>query len=185
MDVALIARFFGDKQGLFRATLEPPAAAREALCEALAAVMNGDHVGAGERLARTYLGFWEDPALGEHLLATTRSAMTSEEAMVVLREHVANAFAGHAAGVAVAPRHVGLVLAMSHLFGVAIIRYIAKVAAIADPPLDEIVGRIVPALQTYLTPVAHQTADPVRPEREPNPLTRLGGSPPRARRARR
>lgn len=53
----------------------------------------------------------------------------------------------------------GLALAISHLFGTAVFRYIGKLPPLADGPLDQVVDRIAPAIQSYLTEPAGWSPD--------------------------
>jgi AcrR family transcriptional regulator len=145
VNIALIAHFFDNKDGLFLATIELPAPIREGLREFLA--YDVDH--AAERLARAYLGAWEDPATREPLLATVRSAITSGQAMQRLRALIAGAMHRDDTP-ADTERETRVALAMSHLLGVAIARHIAQVPQIAGIEFDRLVAEVTPVVQLHL-----------------------------------
>src|SRR5438067_12221945 len=72
VDAALVVHFFGTKEQLFRAAVAWPFDPAE-----LATRLIGPGAeGLGERLARTFLTFWDDPETSPQLLALLRAAMT-------------------------------------------------------------------------------------------------------------
>jgi AcrR family transcriptional regulator len=145
VNIALIAHYFENKDGLFMATIELPAPIREGLREFLAC--DDDH--AAERLARAYLGAWEDPATREPLLATVRSAVSSGQAMHRLRALIFGAI--HQDDMpANTKRETRIALAMSHLFGVAIARHIVEVPQIAGIEFNRLVAEVAPVVQLHL-----------------------------------
>ncbi|WP_449372848.1 helix-turn-helix domain-containing protein [Arthrobacter psychrolactophilus] len=64
-DVALIAHYFTNKDGLFAATLTIPDSALKVLHTAL----TGELETQGERLTRSYLALWEDTETGPQMQA--------------------------------------------------------------------------------------------------------------------
>src|SRR5699024_3717651 len=87
VDVALIARHFGSKDGLFAAAVELPEEAPEILATALSAPLQEQ----GERLARGYLGLWEDPATSAQMLSLARASFNHEGAGARLGESIMGA----------------------------------------------------------------------------------------------
>src|SRR5262249_55506189 len=82
VDPAVVVHFFGSKDGLFRAAVGWPFDPAR-----IAAELTGPDSGrVSERLARVFLGFWEDPATRASLLALLRSAMTHPPSASLLRE---------------------------------------------------------------------------------------------------
>lgn len=146
VNVALLSHYFGSKAQLFEATLE--------LIDELGAEMHeilaGDLPGAGERLTRTYLTPWEDLTTRGQLLAAVRTNLAGDEALHRIQD-VLNAAIDDATADAHPERRTGLALAMSHLLGVAITRYVSCVAPITDMSFDEVVTRVAPAVQLHLT----------------------------------
>lgn len=145
VDIALIAHYFGDKQGLFDAALELPAHVRAAMGRAL----SGEAEDAGEHLTRTYLGLWEDEATRAQLLAIVRSAMGGGEAMDRLRSQLVGAVQGACQGQG-ERQQIGLLLATSHLLGVALARYVAEMAPLAGLSFDKLVELVAPAVRLHL-----------------------------------
>jgi AcrR family transcriptional regulator len=147
VDPALIRHFFGDKEALFTATV----ADRTTVPQRMLASFDGDAAGVGARLTDTYLRLWEEPETRPILLSLARSAVTSDRAAQMLFE-VMGARLRDADGVAGATdqRMRRVVLAASHLLGVAIARYVMKAPPIAELSHDELVAEISPAIQHYL-----------------------------------
>ena len=85
VDPALIRHYFGSKERLFAETLEIP----EGAPDRVRASLDGDPSGLGERLARAYLGLWEDLETRHQMVILTRSALTSQPAMARLRPLIA------------------------------------------------------------------------------------------------
>lgn len=147
VDTGLIRHFFGDKNGLIAATIAEGSAVPDRLADAL----RGDPATAGARLAETYFALWESPDTGPTLEAVLRSATSSPKAMDLLRTSFgprlqdrifgAQGNAAHATGVA---------LAVSHLMGVAIARYVVKADPLAALDRTVLVGLVGPAVQRYL-----------------------------------
>lgn len=149
VDPALIRYFFTDKDGLFAATLAPQVkTVRVTVTGALA----GDSEGAGERLARAYLGLWEDPTTSGPLLAAVRSAIADERALEMLRLTLTSAvLTGSPPSSVPDAADLRLPLALSHLLGTAVVRHVVQVSPLCDLPVDWVVRLIAPALQGYLT----------------------------------
>ncbi|PJI86610.1 TetR family transcriptional regulator [Luteimicrobium subarcticum] len=146
VDVALVAYYFGSKDGLFAATLELPHEGPDAVASALSAPAEQQ----GEQLARAYLSLWEDPATSGQMLVLTRSALGSEAASDRVRTLISTLLGGPTVAALVAGRTVGFALAMSHLAGVAVTRYVARLPVMVALPFDELVARVAPAVQAHL-----------------------------------
>src|SRR5262249_52259952 len=82
VDPALIYHYFGDKDGLLLAALQPPADAATALAGLAAAADR-----AGEELVRRLIGLWEDrPDVREQMVAILRTALSHDRASRLLRD---------------------------------------------------------------------------------------------------
>lgn len=145
VDPALVRHFFGHKENLFAATVLD----RTDIATRLAVALDGDLRSVGRRLALAYLRLWEDPDAALPLTALARSALTSERTM--------NALIGlHMPDELVRSRIAppggadGLALAISHLFGTAVFRYIGRLPPLADKPLEQLVDDVAPVIQHYL-----------------------------------
>ncbi|MFJ5549367.1 TetR family transcriptional regulator [Streptomyces sp. NPDC093225] len=148
VDPALVHHYFGTKEDLFAAaveiTLDPALAVPAVIGEGLD--------GVGERLARFFLGVWENPTTRAPLVATVRSAMTHEAAAKVLRQFVLRRLLERIARELEVPRpELRAELAASHMIGVAILRYVVQVEPLASAEPEEIVALVAPTLQRYLT----------------------------------
>ena len=120
VDPSVVLHFFGSKDGLFTAAVGWPFDPAM-LTTQLAA--DGPH-GLAARLARVFLGYWEDPQTRAPLLALLRSAMTHEPSATLLREFVVREMFAPIAGLVDGPHaRLRLELAAAHLVGVAVLRY--------------------------------------------------------------
>lgn len=152
VDPALVRHFYGDKETLFTTVV----AARTTIPQQVLGALPGDPATAGRRLADTYLRLWEGPETRPVLLALARSATTSARAAEMLRELLAgSAVVRPGSDPGVAPEaedrpDEAVALAGSHLFGVAVARYVLAVPALARLSHDELVDRLAPTLQRYL-----------------------------------
>ena len=146
VDVALLAHYFGNKDGLFAATLELPDASRGIALRALTA----PDATQGELLTRGYLDLWEDPATSRQMQVLARSALSNEVATARILTVLDGATAEPEVAAAIEGRREGFTLAMAHLLGVAFGRYLTQVPALAGMDIDTLVARTAPAVQLHL-----------------------------------
>lgn len=147
VDPALVHHYFGTKDDLFVAALEIPVDPREVLAPVVAAGPDG----AGERLLRTFLGVWDDPAIQPGLLAMARSVM-ADDAGGLVREGFIPVVVGPVLAALVADRPEDRVpLVASQMIGLIVARYVLAVPELAQMPAEDVVARIGPVLQHYLT----------------------------------
>ncbi|MCP9945139.1 TetR family transcriptional regulator [Streptomyces somaliensis] len=148
VDAALVHHYFGTKEEVFAAAVE--VSFEPALV--VPAVIGSGPEGVGERLARYFLGVWEDPATRAPLLAVIRSALTHEAAAKVLRGYVLRRLLERVAeDLDVPDPRFRAELAASHLVGIAILRYAVRVEPLASAEPEAIVAMVAPTLQRYLT----------------------------------
>jgi AcrR family transcriptional regulator len=148
VDAALVHHYFGTKEEVFAAAIE--VSFEPALV--VPAVLAGDRDGIGERLARYFLGVWENPVTRAPLLAVIRSALTHEAAAKVLRTFVLRRLLERIAEELDVPDPTFRAeLAASHMIGIAILRYVIKAEPLASVGTEEIVAMVAPTLQRYLT----------------------------------
>ncbi|MEV6687932.1 TetR family transcriptional regulator [Streptomyces sp. NPDC051130] len=148
VDPALVHHYFGSKDDLFAAaielTLEPALVAPR--------ILEGGPDGIGERLARYFLGVWENPATRVPLLAVIRSALTHEAAAKVLRRLILRRVLERvAAELNVPDPTFRAELAASHMIGIVILRYVVQVEPLASAEPEAIIALVAPTLQRYLT----------------------------------
>ncbi|OKK02859.1 TetR family transcriptional regulator [Streptomyces sp. CB03234] len=148
VDPALVHHYFGTKDEVFAAAIE--VSFEPALI--LPAIIGESTEGVGERLARYFIGVWENPATRAPLLAIIRSALTHEAAAKVLRGFVLRRVLERVADDLDVPNpKFRAELAASQLIGIAILRYVVRVEPLASAHPDEIVAMVAPTLQRYLT----------------------------------
>ncbi|MEU6625883.1 TetR family transcriptional regulator [Streptomyces litmocidini] len=148
VDPALVHHYFGTKDEVFAAAIEvsfePTAVVPAILC--------GPREAIGERLARFFIGVWENPASRAPLLAIVRSALTHEAAAKVLRTFVLRRLLERiAAELDVPDPGFRAELAASHMIGIVIMRYVIQVEPLASVDPERIVEQVAPTLQRYLT----------------------------------
>ncbi|MFF0485671.1 TetR family transcriptional regulator [Streptomyces sp. NPDC004435] len=148
VDPALVHHYFGTKDEVFAAAIE--VSFEPALV--VPAIIDGPREEVGERLARFFIGVWENPATRAPLLAVIRSAVTHEAAAKVLRSFVLRRLLERvAADLAVPEPKFRAELAASQMIGIVILRYVIQVEPLASAEPEQIVAEVAPTLQRYLT----------------------------------
>jgi AcrR family transcriptional regulator len=149
VDVAMVYYFFGNKEGLFTAsTLTGP----EHPLHQLATLLDEGPERIGERLVRRFLEHWEEGAVFEPFLTLWRSAAIHPEARKVLHDSLAGPIATRiAAEFGVADAELRVELVASHLAGLAFARYQLRIEPLASTTVEDLVDRLGPTLQRYLT----------------------------------
>ncbi|TDD69545.1 TetR/AcrR family transcriptional regulator [Jiangella aurantiaca] len=148
VDPALVHHYFGTKEKLFLAAMDIPFDP-----SAIAGAIMDDTSGAGigERAIRTFLAVWGQPAGRAPILALLRSAMQNEAAARLLRQFVTRAILGRVLSIfeGVPNGALRAEAMVSHLIGLAIVRYVVKLEPIASVPDEDLVRLIAPVLQRY------------------------------------
>ncbi|MER5770190.1 TetR/AcrR family transcriptional regulator [Streptomyces sp. NPDC001985] len=148
VDAALVHHYFGTKDEVFAAAIEvtfEPAVV-------LPAILGRGTDGIGERLARFFIGVWENPATRAPLLAIVRSALTHDAAAGVLREFVLRRLLERIAEELDVPDpKFRAELGASHMIGIVVLRYVIRVEPLASADPEAIVAMVAPTLQRYLT----------------------------------
>ena len=146
-DLALVSHYFGKKEDLLAASLQLPARAATLIPEAF----NAPRAEHGERLTRAYLSLWEEQDTGVQMRALARTSLGSEQVSNIIIEMITALTASFPSGEFLEGRETNFKLAMSHLLGAAITRYVLGVPGLADLDFSEFVERIAPAVQLQLT----------------------------------
>lgn len=147
VDPALVHHYFGTKDDLFVAALEIPVDPREVMAPVVAAGPDG----AGERLLRAFLGVWDDPDVQPGLLALARSLLGDYSGPMV-RDAFLPIVVGPVLAQLVADRpEERIPLVASQIIGLVVTRYVIALPAMAQAPAEDLVARIGPVLQHYLT----------------------------------
>jgi len=147
VDPALVLHYFGSKDGLFSAAMDFPPP------DAVFPQVFGPGIdGLGQRVATFFLTQWESEA-GAGLLGMLRSVHTSDKAAAMMREFISTELLARVAPTLTGrDRELRATLAVSHLIGVAVIRYVVRLEPIASAPTATIAKRVGAVIQSYFDP---------------------------------
>jgi AcrR family transcriptional regulator len=148
VDPALIYHYFGDKDGLLFAALQPPVDAA-----AVFAGLAGAADRTGEELVRRLINLWEDrPEVREQMAVILRTGLSHDRASRLLRD-ILSSFILAALGDVLADdrRELRVALIGSHIGGLMLARYILKVPGAAAASSEDLVQAVGPTVQRYLT----------------------------------
>ena len=147
VDPALVHHYFGTKDDLFLAALQMPVDPRELMAPVVAEGPDG----AGKRLLRVFLSVWDDPDTQVQLLAVVRSVL-SADGTTLLKDGFIPVVVGPVLAQLVKDRpEVRIPLVASQVVGLIVTRYVVALPPMADMPADDVVARVGPVLQHYLT----------------------------------
>lgn len=153
VDPSMVHYFFGTKASLFSAAMELPADVPQRIDDAVDEGVDG----LGERLARHFVGVWDDQRQFQPLLALMRSAPTDDRSARMFQEFVEREIIGRlreaiiAAGDADADdADLRAELIGSQLIGLALARYVIRLEPLASASPDLIAHWIGPTLQRYI-----------------------------------
>lgn len=158
VDPSMVLYLFGSKADLFREALrmivDP-----DVLVAALAGGADDD---IGVRMVRTYLEIWESPDTGPTMVAMLHSATSNSDAHEAFRGFMQGYVLTAVSDVLGGGEQARLraMLAASQLVGAAMLRYVMKVAPLADLSIDEVVRLIAPTVTRYLTADADELGLP-------------------------
>jgi AcrR family transcriptional regulator len=149
VDPALVHHYFGSKQQLFEAVIDPPADPRDIV----APVLDLPREEMGEALVREFLALWDGPP-GHRARVLMTSAVTDPVMGAVLREFVLMRAVHPVLAAVATPRRerdlrAGLIT--SQLMGLALARYLLAFPELTKPTADRLVRAIAPTIQRYLT----------------------------------
>lgn len=159
VDASMVLYLFGSKAELFRESLrliiDPDVLA--------AALADGDG-DIGTRLVRTYLGIWEHPETAASMVAMLQSATSNSDAHEAFRAFMQGYVLTAVSGVLGGGEQARLraMLAATNLVGTAILRYVMRVAPLADLTADDVVRLIAPSVTRYLTAPADELGLPAQ-----------------------
>ena len=146
VDAALVVRFYGSKDALFREVMALP----PAVTEAFTALADGPRANVGRRLAEVIVGMLENPRSRSIVLGRIRSASSHPDAAALVREIVTRDVGGLVAALTDDEPETRAVLVGSQVVGLALARYIVRVEPLASLPAADVVDFIAPTLQHYL-----------------------------------
>jgi AcrR family transcriptional regulator len=146
VDPALVVRFYGSKEDLFRQVMVLPAAVADAL-EHLA---DGPRDTVGRRLAELVVGALENPASRTVVLGRIRCATTHPDAAALVRETVTGDLHALAAALTDDVPERRAVLVGAHVVGIALARYVVLVEPLASMSASDVIEIVAPTFQHYL-----------------------------------
>jgi AcrR family transcriptional regulator len=148
VDPALVHHYFGTKADLYASAIQVPIGPG-ALVSALA---DGPREQMGERIARLFFTVWENPESREPFLAMLRGALGgNDQGTAGFREFIMHGVLGRLAPALGGNRpELRLQVAVSHLVGIAVLRYVVGVAPLDDLDAEEIIAMVAPRIQSYL-----------------------------------
>ncbi|MEV8374189.1 TetR family transcriptional regulator [Kribbella sp. NPDC056861] len=148
VDAALVHHYFASKDELFIESMALPIDPRQVA----ARILDGPTDQLGRRVITVFLAVWESPDGQQRMKALLRSVVSSDDVARTMREGIARLIlqpVGQALGVPDAELRVALVA--SQLMGLAMIRYIVELEPIAATDVADLIDRMAPAIQHYLT----------------------------------
>jgi len=183
VDPALVHHFYGTKEALFAAAMRLPVVPSEVLTAALArdawdtgaagagaagagaagagaagAGAAGVGPGFGEHMVRTALGLWESAEMRETFIGLLRSAVTSEQAAVMLREFIADTILSAVARAAGLTEHGSsaeaefrAAMVATQMLGLAFTRLVLALPPVAGASVDDLAVTVGPTIERYLT----------------------------------
>ena len=147
VDPALVHHYFGTKDDLFVAALEMPVDPRAVLAPVVAAGPDG----AGERLLRTFLSVWDEPDIQVRLLAVVRSVLNEDDGRLLKDGFIPVVVSPVLAQLVKDRPEVRIPLVASQVLGLIVTRYLLALPPMAEMSADDVVARVGPVLQHYLT----------------------------------
>jgi len=159
VDPALVHHFYGTKERLFAAAMRLPVVPSEIITLVLGAERErlGEEFGPriGELLTGTMLRAWDVADIRTAFLGLLRSAATSEQGVVMLREFVSSTIVASLTQVAGlgddAEGRFRATLVASQVVGLGFARYVLGLEPLASASTEDLVAAIGPTMQRYLT----------------------------------
>jgi AcrR family transcriptional regulator len=148
VDVALVNYYFKNKAGLLEAALTlPPEFGAEIALSANAPIEQR-----GRAMMAVHLAAWEDETTARILRSCILAAANEPSAMERVRTIYASRIVDVvASGLPDGERRLRAGLIASQMLGLAMIRYVWRVGALAELPPEEVADLIAPVIQRYLT----------------------------------
>jgi AcrR family transcriptional regulator len=141
-------RYYDNREALFAAAMRLPFEPAAAVSALLAPGLDG----MGERLVRSTMSMFADPATRDQLAELIRASAGATAATAALREYLEVAVVDRVARVLGVPdARMRVVLATSYLLGAATSRYVLNLEPLASASDDEVVRLLAPVVQATLT----------------------------------
>lgn len=146
VDPALVHHYFGSKSDLFAQVVGSPVQPGRVI----ARVLDGPLDTLGERVVREVLTLWDDPATQRPAAAVLRTAVGNRHATPLLTGFLGTELVKRLARVLDGPdAELRASLAVSHMAGLIVARYVLGLRGVADADREELVRQVGPRLQSY------------------------------------
>lgn len=147
VDPALVHHYFGAKADLFAEVTDFPL--RPDL--EVPRILRGPREQAGERIIRFVLESFERPAVRKRGIIILRTAISGKLTAPLVTGFLSRELLPRIAAELDAPdAELRASLVASQVAGLLITRYVVKLPAMADAPIDDLVARVAPSIQRYL-----------------------------------
>lgn len=151
VDPALVRYWFPEgRAALFAATLTDTGIDPGRIA---ASVAEGPLETMGTRLVAAILAAWERPDAQETMALLLRTIATDADVPAAIRDYLMReVFARVRASVPGPDADLRVNLAMSHVVGLMVARYLVRLEPLASAPAAQVVAEVGPVLQRYFTP---------------------------------
>jgi len=147
VDAALLVHYFGTKEGLFVAAVELPLRPSELL----AGLADSSPADGAELIVRAFLSILDYEPARSAYLGLVRSAVTDEKAADLLREFLSEEILTVIGALMRGPdAQLRASLVAAQLVGIAMVRHVLQVEALARASNDEIGSIVAPVIEGYL-----------------------------------
>jgi AcrR family transcriptional regulator len=148
VDQALVAHFFGGKQGLFVEVIRLPFSPADLLPR----LLEGDRETLGERIAGFMAAVLDDPEGRARVTSVVRAAASEPEVARMLREFMFDElWTPIADALGVEDAQLRVTLAASQIVGLIMARHVIEAEPLVSMTGEELAEHIAPTLQRYLT----------------------------------
>lgn len=148
VDSALVHHYFGTKADLLAAAVDAPMRPDVDV----PTLLDGPRGEIGERIVRYVLEAWDRPDVRRRGVALMRTALGNPLTTPLLSAFLSRELLARiAARIDVPDGQLRASLAASQIAGLLVARYILQLPGVADASIDDLVARVGPTIQRYLT----------------------------------
>lgn len=148
VDPSVVQQLFGGKAHLLVAALGVPFNPEQVVPR----ILEGPRNEAGQRVVSAFLYIWDDPANRHRLLPILRSAMTDDQAAMLVQQFLSAIILRRVADAYDVPL-LRLTALAAQLVGLATLRYVIDLEPLASADAAEVVALVAPTVQRYIDDV--------------------------------